>query len=334
MEFKKKSFWERPEGITGGIGLAALAIGGGWLLYSLLPILITLAANTLYLGAMLVALAGLIYVALDPKMHNLIWYGYQSVMRWITGIFVRIDPISILKSYIDDLGNNLRNMSKQIGNLRGQMRQLTDLMNQNSGEIEKNMKIAEQAKSGRDQANMALAARKAARLQEANGKYNALLTKMDILYRVLTKMYENSELVLEDTRDQVQMQEQEYKAIKTSHSAIKSAMSIISGDPDKRAMYDQALEVLANDVGQKVGEMERFMDMSKGLMDSIDLQNGVFEEEGLKMIENWEKQSLLMLDPHVKFQGDTLDLNSRPSEPVKLAEPHQESDSSYQDLFK
>jgi phage shock protein A len=333
MEPQRKSFWQRPEGITGGIVGAGLLMAGGWLLYTALPVLITLASNTLTLAGLLVGIGALTYVVLDPKMRNLVWYAYQSVMRWITGIFVRIDPISILKSYIDDLGENLKKMSKQIGNLRGQMRQLSDLMATNTAEIENNMRLAEQAKQQGDQANMALSARKAARLQEANGKYDALLKKMDILYRVLTKMYENSELVLEDTRDQVKMQEQEYQAIKTSHGAIKSAMSILTGDPDKRAMYDQALEALANDVGSKVGEMERFMDMSRGLMDSIDLQNGVFEEEGLRMIEEWEKKSLVMLDPHLKFDKDTLDLNSRPAAiPEKLpAEPQK---NEYDDLFR
>jgi phage shock protein A len=330
-----KSFWQRPEGVTGGIVMAGLALAGGWALYTFLPVLITLASNALTLGALLVGIGALTYMVLDPKMRNLVWYAYQSVMRWITGIFVRIDPISILKSYIDDLSNNLKTMSKQIGNLRGQMRQLTDLMHSNKAEIQKNLAIADQAKQKGDNANMALSARKAGRLQEANGKYDVLLKKMDILYRVLTKMYENSELVLDDTRDQVQMQEQEYKAIKASHNAMKSAMSILSGDPDKRAMYDQALEALAADVGNKVGEMERFMDMSKGLMSSIDLQNGVFEDEGMRMIEEWEKKSQLMLDPHVKFDSDTLNIaGNRPKIAEKLPAEPAPAKNDYTDLFE
>ncbi len=328
---QKKSFWQRPEGVTGALVMAGLVIGGGWLLYSMLPTLIALATNTLYLVGMLAVLGALAFVVLDSKTRNLIWYAYQSVMRWITGIFVKIDPISILKSYIEDLSKNLKLMAKQIGNLRGQIRQLSDTKNGNLAEIEKNLRLAEEARSRGDEANVTLMARKVARLKEANSKYDELLRRMDILYRVLTKMYENSELVLEDTRDQVKMQEQEYDAIKTSHGAIKSAMSILTGDPDKRAMYDQALEALANDVGNKVGEMERFMDMSRGLMDSIDLQNGVFEDEGLRMIEEWEKKSLIMLDPHVKFNQEVLDINAKPKMPEK--EPLQDH-NSYRDLFE
>lgn len=327
---EQKSFWSRPEGITGLLFLAAGVIGAGVLLSTLLPTLILLAQNTLYLAGMLAALAAVVFVVLDPKTRNLVWYMYKSVMRWITGIFVKIDPISILKSYIEDLEDNLRSMSKQIGALRGQMRQLKGTMDSNNTEIQKNITIADRAKKQSDEKNMALSARKAGRLQEANAKYDVLYKRMEILYRVLTKMYENSELVLEDTKDQVNLKEQEYKAIAASHSAIRSAMSIISGDPDQRALYDQALEALAEDVGQKVGEMERFMDTSKNLMASIDLQNGVFEDEGLQLLEKWEKESPL-LSPAAKEKKNTaiekpLDLNTPPKEILR-------DDNDYTKLF-
>jgi len=329
-DFKSKSFWQRPEGITGTLFLVALAVGGFYLLNKFLPLLQDLARNALYLSGMLAALAAVVYIILDPKMRNLVWYMYQSVMRWITGIFVRIDPISILKSYIESLEGSLRNLSKQIGALRGQMRMLKGTMDTNAAEIKKNMAIADQAKKKDDDKNMTLAARKAGRLQDANAKYDVLYKKMEVLYRILNKMYENSEIVLEDTKDQVTLKEQEYNAIKASHSAINSAMSIISGNPDQRAMFDQALEALANDVSSKVGEMERFMDTSRNLMASIDLQNGVFEEEGLQLLEKWEKESPLLVDNNGKSSTSapppSLDLNKPPKEILR-------EENDYQSLF-
>lgn len=98
---RPKSFWQRPEGVTGAIFLLALLIGGGYLFVNILPTLIKLAENTLYLAGLLALLAGLLYVVLDPKMRNLIWFVYKSIMRWITGLFVQIDPISILKSSVE-----------------------------------------------------------------------------------------------------------------------------------------------------------------------------------------------------------------------------------------
>ncbi len=251
--------------------------------------------NTLYLAGTLAVAGALLYMVLDPKVRNLVWYMYKSVMRSITGWFVQIDPIGILKSYIESLENNLANMRKQIGNLRGQMRKIQTLMEDNSKEITQNMKLAAAAKDKGNEQQLLLSSRKAARLKETNEKYQVLYQKMEILYRILTKMHSNSEILLEDTRGQVELKEQERKAIRTSHSAMRSAMSVISGDPDQRAMFDMAMESIADDVANKVGEMERFMEVSSSFLASVDLQQGVFQEEGLKMLEKWEKESTLML---------------------------------------
>jgi len=173
---------------------------------------------------------------------------------------------------------------------------------------------------------MILASRKAARLKEVNVKYDELRGKMDILYRVLTKMYQNSEVLLEDTRDQVKIKEEERKAIRASHSAMRSAMSVLSGDKDKRAMFDAALENIADDVAAKVGEMERFMELSSNFMNSVDLQNGVFEEEGARMLEKWEKESSLLLMTGKEKSNDYLNLN----EPQKATR----SSGGYEGMFE
>lgn len=293
--FKPKSFWQRPEGVTGALFLAGLLIGGGWLLAKFLPALINLAENGLYLGALVMALAAIVYVVIDPKTRNLVWYMYKSVMRWMTGIFVQIDPIGILKSYVEDLKENLAKMNKQIALLRGQMHKLNEIIRTNQRDIQNNLSLASKAKETDKQALVVLKSRKAGRLKESNMKLEDLYRKMEILYRVLTKMYENSEILLEDIQDQVKVKEQERKAIHASHSAMKSAMNIISGNSDQRYMFDMALEAIADDVSQKVGEMERFMEMSSNFMASVDLQNGVFEEEGLAMLEKWEKEGVSML---------------------------------------
>jgi hypothetical protein len=323
--YQKKSFWKKPEGVTGMIFLAALIVGGGFLLFNIIPFLTIILENTLYLAGLLAVLGAVVYMILDPKMRNLIWYMYKGAMRWITGIFIQIDPIGILKSYVEDLEDNLRKMNKQIAQLRGQMHKLKETIVNNKKEIQNNLQLASQAKESEQQAMVILKSRKAGRLKESNVRLEDLYTKMEILYRVLTKMYQNSEILAEDVKDQVKVKEQERKAIRASHSAMKSAMNIISGDKDQREMFDRALEAIADDVSQKVGEMERFMEMSSNFMDSVDLQNGVFEEEGLKMLEKWEKEGVSLIlggeKERLLLQAnddeDVLDLNAPIAKPEK-----------------
>lgn len=335
--FTPKSFWQRPEGVTGVIFTAGILGGAGYLLYKWLPVIINMTQNILYLSVMLIALAALIYMVIDPRMRNLFFYAYKSIMRWITGLFVQIDPIGILKSYVEDLENNLSKMSRQIGKLRGQMHSLNEMIYNNKKEIQSNLSLASKAKEVNKEAVMILKTRKAGRLQDSNIRLEDLYKKMEILYRVLTKMYENSEILKEDIADQVVVKQKEREAMRASHSAMKSAMSVISGDPDKKYMFDMALEAIADDVSKKVGEMEHFMEVSSSFMDSVDLQNGIFEEEGLKMLDKWEKEGVSLLlgsDKDTILQkanndNDVLDINA----PVKVAEKV-ERENQYDKLFE
>ena len=338
MSTNKKSFWQRPEGVTGLLFLAGLAIGGGILLYTIIPTLLVLLQNVVYLSVFLLIIAAIAYVILDPRMRNLVWYMYKSFMRWVTGIFVQLDPIAILKSYVDELKENLRKMNKQISKLRGQMHKLKEIIVNNERAIEENIGLASKAKQNNKRDVMILKSRKAGRLKESNMRLEDLYKKMEVMYRVLSRMYENSAILMEDVQDQVAVKEQERKAIHASHSAMKSARSIIAGDPDRRAMFDAAMEAVADDVAGKVGEMERFMEMSSSFMDSIDLQNGIFEEEGLKMLEEWEKKgaSLILGDEknalllQANSDEDVLDLDSPVKEPIREAGHRNQYDNFFE----
>lgn len=292
---KPKSFWKKPEGMTGLIFLAAILGAGGFLIASFGTAIMGFIGTTIGLVVSLAVLGAIVFMALDPKMRNLLFYAYKSVMRAVTGMFVQIDPIGILKTYVDELQNNLRKMNKQISQLRAQMHKLKELIVKNEREIKNNLQIAGKAKETNKRNVMILKSRRAGRLKDSNMRLEELYKKMEVLYRVLTKMYENSQILAEDIKDQVMVKEQERKAIHASHGAMKSAMSVINGDPDQRAMFDMAMENITEDVANKVGEMERFMEMSANFMDSVDLQNGVFEEEGMQMLEQWEKESTSLL---------------------------------------
>ena len=205
------------------------------------------------------------------------------------------------------------------------------LIEENTKEIDDSLKLAAAARDKGNEQALLLSTRKAARLEESNKKYQVLLDRMHVMYRILNKMHDNSEILLADTTEQVKLKEQERKAIRSSHSAMRSAMSVISGDPDKRAMFDMAMEAVADDVANKVGEMERFMEMSSKIMDSVDLQEGVFAEEGLKMLEKWEKEStLFLMSPSSK--SDVLDLNTELPEKTKQTRESSGSDK-FEGLF-
>ena len=319
MEPKMKSFWERPEGVTGKIFLGLIGVGAAVGIYHLLPIIITLMANTLYAGFLFAALGATTFLALDSKVHALVGFGYKSLMRGITKAFVQLDPIAIVETYIRDMENNREKMNKQITNLRGQMRNLQQVIITNDKDRENNLKQAQKAKEqGGDADLVSLKARKAGRLKESNVTLQTLFQKMELLYRVLEKMYTTSDYLIQDIQDEVEVKKKERAALTAGSNAFRSAMQVIKGDPDKKYMFDQAMEFMVEDIGNKVGEMERFMEISSTFMQSVDLQNGIYEDEGLKQLEEWTKSgtsSLLGAEKTILINksnnhNDVLDLDA------------------------
>lgn len=300
-----RSFWQRPEGITGGLVIVSLLVILGFLIIYSGSLLTQLLTTPIGLTFFLIFLGLVLYVILDTRMRDMIWYFYKNSMRWITGLFVKIDPIRILSSYVEDLNDNIRKMRRQMGQLRGQMHQLREIIYNNEKQIQEEIVLADEARRQNKENVLLLKTRKVARLRDSTDRLEDLYNRMEVLYQVLEKMYENSEILLEDVRDQVYLKEQEREAIMAGRTAMESAMSVINGDEDRKEIFDEALEVVADDVSHKVGEMEEFITMSENFMNSIDLRSGIFREKGLKMLEKWEKNPDALLPDG--DEGDILD---------------------------
>ena len=167
------------------------------------------------------------------------------------------------------------------------------------------------AKAAHEQGNQdqfTVESRKLARAKEFVDKMMIVLNKMDMIYKVLDKMKRNVALLLEDTKDEVSTREVEYRSITAAHKAMSSAKRLITGDAAKE-LFDQAMEFLANDISNKIGEMERAMDASRDFMESVDLQNGVWDEKGLQILEKLEQGGSIFAYENTKSEQPGLTSN-------------------------
>lgn len=289
-DYKPKTFWERPEGVTGQIVAVATIGAGGYLLYQILPAIITLLQNTLYAALLGVAAIALGYVITDRRFWRLGAYLYQSLMRKITQVFVEIDPIGIMQNYVVELEKKLANMGARIASLSGMIRACQEEIRKNEGIKNTSLMLVKEASKSGKTIVIAEESRQAGRMQEANVTYQDLLSKMQLLYTVLVKYQDISKFLIKDIRREIDVKKRRKQMTDAAYSAIKSAKSIINGDPDAKAMFDMANEYLANDYAMKIGEIEDFVRMSDSFVSTIDLQNGVYEAKALKMIEEWERR--------------------------------------------
>lgn len=306
MSTKEKSFLQRPEGKTAayiipamvGIPLAVLTVMN---LPAILAWLILVVTNIIYLGALCGGVGLFALLAADSRIRALVWYMYKAFARFSTARFVELDPIGILKSYVDDISNRLTKMRKSMDNLVGQMKVLEKQITENEADRVASLKLAGVASKDETKKRVfVLQSRQAGRLEKSNMSLKDLLTRMQKLHTNLKKMYESADFMRQDIESEVEVKSAERKALLAGYGAFKAARSILEGGGDKREMYDMALEHLADDYGMKMGEMESFMDMSQGFIDSMDLENGVFEQDALDQIEQWESRTDKLIGQNVR----------------------------------
>lgn len=292
---KIKTFFERPEGTVGLGFIAAGIVAAGFAAYAFLPFIITLLANTITAIALGCVLTAMVALLMNDNFRFVVRSVFQSSMRALTGMWIPIDPIGILKNYLLDMQDRLREVETSIEQLNGQINSLRANIKQRKLDIEDYLSRARVAKKANDTQEAALQASMAAREKDYATSLEDLLMKVSGFERVLSKVKKNLDFLYVDTQHRVQIEEEKYKTTRSAYKAMRGAKRILQGDKAKE-VYDQTLEYLAADIGMKLGEMDRFMTVSKDFMNGMDLQNAVLNEKGLELLEAWEKDGSSILD--------------------------------------
>jgi hypothetical protein len=290
-----KSFWEKKEGTTGMITLALGAVG----LYFAAPAIIAFNDRMSRLfesTTMMIGYGVLLFIVLNvvfnTKVQTLVRYGFKSVMRWITKWFAEIDPIGIMKNYIDDLVGKREVMAVSRDKLKGQITVLDRQINSNTADYEASMAKAAIANRAGNAGQFKVQANQAGRMEKLNKESLVpLLTQLQLHLRAIDKYYEVTGTVIDDLKNEVKAREIERKMILASHSAMKAAKAILSGGTDAKELFDQAMEFVVEDFGMKMGEIDSFIENSKGFVEGLDMQNGVYEAEALKKLQAWEAKA-------------------------------------------
>ena len=285
----KRKIWEQPGGKFGLVVLALIGIGFLIFLYRILPYLIELAENTLYF-AFLLGIIGLItFLCLDKKFRRIVSVGYFILMRKITSWFVNIDPIAIIERRLNMMEKSIQKMNESMGRLLGQVRKLEGSIASKKEEMEKLLQRAQvyRAKGNKDAA--VIDERQIARLEKYITKVLGLLNDSKRWYESLDKLSQMAKLTVLDTRNEVNMQKEEYEMAKQQHKIFKSVMSVMEGDPDELALFNEALEAMRSDIEMKLGEMERVISSTGGLIDQFEADNEVASFKGNELINKYNE---------------------------------------------
>jgi len=322
-DISKRSYWSKPEGITSLLFIGGLGAAGLYYWNKLAAFLIEVTQNTLYLGALLGLLAILVFLFTSKDVRTAVFFLFKTLMRKITGLIIKLDPIAIMKIYIDDLKEKREKMQGQINILAGQLVKLNKKITENNEEIKQKFAEANKASQMTDRPGMketaSLATIEGAGLQEMNEKLFPLQRNMKTILEFMEKVNKSADYIIKETEIKVKLKEAEYRIVKESSNALRTAVSIFKGNPDKKFYFDESMEYIQDDMSLKLGEMKRAMDLSLDFINAVDVQNGLLSDKGQAMLEAYNQGDFKLI------QLDAPNPPSRSIDPPK--------DSSYKGLL-
>lgn len=284
----KVSPWDKPGGNLGKVVAGVLAVGGCILLYHVLPFLITLASNIITLGALVGVIAGLGFLLTNKKFQEVCSNAYFMVMRKLTGLIIEIDPIAIVRKQILSMKKKIQEIQKNMGTMRGLMMQAEKELAAKKDELMSNLRRLEVYNKQGDKGSAQVAERQVVRLRDAIERRTARLEESKKWYAILQQLKRAAELTVEDTENEVKEREDEYRSIKEQHKAFSSMMSILKGDPDQMETFTRAMDYMADDISQRLGEMTTVIEETGGILSQINVDNAVASARADELLKRYE----------------------------------------------
>lgn len=307
QSFSPKSFWDKTEGTTGKIFLALAVCGIGAALFLawglIVPFVLLVVQDTFMTACYLVGMAVGGYLLFNKQSRTLWRNLFQSTMRAITGIFVTIDPIGILKNTLDENKAIMAKFDTAIERTCGAKQEVEDAIAKKKSAITHDFNICQQAdvqlkaaKNPLEVQRLQLSKQSAqtdAGMKKANlENLLKILNTVNGLYDRLQRLRNLSEFNISTLENQIEEAQTQRHVIMESFKAMNFAKRLLQGDPEQLKLFNQSLEYLAEDNASKLGAMKSFSDYAEKYITHMDLENGAASQDAQKMFDELEKKLL------------------------------------------
>lgn len=282
--FSTKSFWQRPEGKPGYLLMAAIAAAGIYGLFLALPILTAVVWGTVNLVIGAAVLAAIGYVVTNGTVQCLARNIFQSICRGVATVYTTIDPIGILKNYLDDMKKGKEKLAATIKRLAGsdsilrtKIKDRKDNIQQLMAEATAAERMASTAKTQLDKDRLMM--KKQTNEQKA-GFLMSGVEQLGQLEKQTADMLDKfrrwevaTDAKIERTEFQVEYWADQRAVVLESQKALGFAGRLLKGDPEQMKLVDGAINFMIEDAARTAGEIEDFDRFAEKMLTDIDVEN-------------------------------------------------------------
>lgn len=287
---KKPGWWSEPKNIaTAIIGLSLFAgLAYGFLTY-VLPWLVTVTWNLVNLIIGGVVMGFLLMIVSSKKFWRALKYLSAFIANYTIGLAIELNPFNILQAKIDQGYKDRETLFRQSGRLKGKQSELKEKLEDKEKELQLNIKKVKILQSeNANNRQIDLYANNVIRCREYIDNVMPIVSDLNKLISFADAAYEESGIMLEDAKLDLEAKKDLYYSVTTGLSAVTSAMKAFKGDDELNQDAERALAILKVNIGEKIGHIKSAIDVTSRFMDDKTLEDKAKSAQALELINSFD----------------------------------------------
>jgi hypothetical protein len=287
---KTPGWWSEPRNVATAI--VGLAFAGGLayvVLTYVLPWLVGVTWNLINLIIGGVICGFLLLTVSNRKFWRALKYLSEFIANYSIGLAIELNPFNILQAKIDQGYKDRDTLYKQSGRLKGKQSELMEKLTEKDKELQLNIrkvKILQQEGGNNRQVN--LYSNNVMRCREYIDNVTPIVSDLNKLIQFADAAYEESGIMLEDAKLDLEAKKDLYYSVTTGLSAVTSAMKAFRGDDELNKDAEKALSLLKVRIGEKIGAIKSAIDVTSRFMDDQVLEDKAKSAEALELINRFD----------------------------------------------
>jgi len=287
---KTPGWWSEPKNVaTAIVGLSlAAGLAYGFLTY-VLPWLVSVTWSIVNLVIGGVVCGFLLLTVSNRKFWRALKYFSEFIANYSIGLAIELNPFAILQAKIDQGYKDRQTLYKQSGRLKGKQSELMDKVSSKEKELQLNIQKVKilQAESGSNR-QVSLYTNNVMRCREYIDNVTPIVSDLNKLITFADAAYEESGIMLEDAKLDLEAKKDLYYSVTTGLSAVTSAMKAFKGDDELNRDAEKALALLKVRIGEKIGHIKSAIDVTSRFMDDQVLEDKAKSAQAIELINRFD----------------------------------------------
>ncbi len=287
---KSPGWWSEPKNVATAIVVLAVLAGLGYGFFTyVLPWLVKVTWNLVNLVIGGVVCGFLLMTVTNRKFWRALKYFSEFIANYSIGLAIELNPFNILQAKIDQGYKDRNTLYKQSARLKGKQSELVEKVSEKEKELQLNIqkvKILQSEGGANRQVN--LYTNNVMRCREYIDNVTPIVGDLNKLILFADAAYEESGIMLEDAKLDLEAKKDLYYSVTTGLSAVTSAMRAFKGDDELNRVAEKDLALLKVRIGEKIGHIKSAIDVTSRFMDDQVLEDKAKSAQALELINRFD----------------------------------------------